>query len=144
MLAEYVTLEQGTGIVHTAPGHGADDFVTGQKYGIETVAPLDDQGRYTEGLPEYKGKTVLKANGPITELLKSRDALMGEGKLTHSYPHCWRCHKPVIFRATEQWFIKLDGVPKKDPGGATLRQRALREIPAIGWTPSWANSGRIR
>ncbi len=62
---------------------------------------------------------------------------MGEGKLTHSYPHCWRCHKPVIFRATEQWFIKLDGVPKKDPGGATLRQRALREIPEIGWTPSW-------
>ncbi len=137
VLAEYVTLEQGTGIVHTAPGHGADDFVTGQKYGIETVAPLDDQGRYTEGLPEYKGKTVFEANAPITELLKSRGALMGEGKLTHSYPHCWRCHKPVIFRATEQWFIKLDGVPKKDPGGATLRQRALREIPEIGWTPSW-------
>jgi isoleucyl-tRNA synthetase len=140
VLAEYVTLEQGTGIVHTAPGHGADDFVTGQKYGIETLAPLDDQGRYTQGLPEYKGKTVFEANPAITALLKERGALMGEGKLTHSYPHCWRCHKPVIFRATEQWFIKLDGVPKKDPQGETLRQRALREIPKIGWTPEWGQS----
>jgi isoleucyl-tRNA synthetase len=135
VLADYVTLEQGTGIVHTAPGHGVDDFLSGQRYGIETYAPLDDHGRYLQGLPAYLGKTVFQANPAIIELLRSRGALLAEDKLTHSYPHCWRCHKPVILRATEQWFIRLDGSPKA--GGSSLRQRALAEIPKIGWTPSW-------
>ncbi len=129
VLADYVTLEQGTGVVHTAPGHGAEDFYTGQRYGLETYAPLDDQGHFLEGLPEYKGKTVFDANPHIVALLRERGALLGEGKLTHSYPHCWRCHRPVIFRATEQWFINLEH--------AGLRQQALEEIKKVRWTPEW-------
>jgi len=139
VLGEHVTLEQGSGIVHTAPGHGAEDFAVGQEYGLETYAPLDDQGRFTEGLPEYKGKTVFEANPPIIELLKSRGALVAESKLHHSYPHCWRCHNPVIFRATEQWFIQLDNgsasVPP--PKAPPLRKLALDEIPKVKWTPEW-------
>jgi isoleucyl-tRNA synthetase len=129
VLADYVTLDQGTGIVHTAPGHGAEDFYTGQKYGIETYAPLDDEGRFVEGLPEYKGKTVFEANPFIVKLLEERGALVGAGKLTHSYPHCWRCHNPVIFRATEQWFIDLQH--------DNFRQRALEEIQKVKWFPAW-------
>jgi isoleucyl-tRNA synthetase len=134
VLADYVTLDQGTGIVHTAPGHGIEDFQTGQKYGIEAYAPIDDQGRYLEGLPEYKGKTVFEANPVVVQLLRDRGALLGEQKITHSYPHCWRCHNPVIFRATEQWFIELDA-PGSD--GAPIRQRALAEIAKVKWTPEW-------
>ncbi len=139
VLADYVTLEQGTGVVHTAPGHGAEDFLTGQKYGLETHAPIDDQGRYLEGLPPYKGKTVFEANPIIVALLRERGALLGEGKLTHSYPHCWRCHRPVIFRATEQWFIELDhaGHGAAGPETAGVRQRALEEIRKVKWTPAW-------
>ncbi|HWF39760.1 MAG TPA: isoleucine--tRNA ligase [Candidatus Acidoferrales bacterium] len=129
VLADYVTLDQGSGIVHTAPGHGADDFRTGQKYGLEAYAPQDDEGRFVEGLPEYKGKTVFEANPAVIELLKKRGALVGEKKLSHSYPHCWRCHNPVIFRATEQWFIGLDH--------DNLRQNALAEIAKVKWKPEW-------
>jgi len=129
VLADYVTLDQGTGIVHTAPGHGGEDFYTGQKYGIETYAPLDDEGRFVEGLPEYKGKTVFEANPFIIKLLEERGALVGEGKLRHSYPHCWRCHNPVIFRATEQWFINLEH--------EDLRKRTLEEIRKVKWLPAW-------
>ena len=129
VLGDYVTTDAGSGIVHTAPGHGAEDFYTGQKYGLETFAPLDDDGRYTAGLPEYKGKTVFEANPIITALLRSRSALLGEQKLTHSYPHCWRCHNPVIYRATEQWFI---GIDKND-----LRNRTLEAIKRVKWMPSW-------
>ncbi len=129
VLADYVTLDAGSGIVHTAPGHGAEDFYTGQKYGLQTYAPLDDHGRYLEGLPEYKGKTVFEANPFIVALLRQRGVLLGESKLTHSYPHCWRCHNPVIFRATEQWFINLEH--------AGLRRRALHEIRKVQWTPQW-------
>ena len=139
VLGEHVTLEQGSGIVHTAPGHGAEDFAVGQEYGLQTYAPLDDDGRFTEGLPEYQGKTVFDANPAIIELLKSRGALVAESKLQHSYPHCWRCHNPVIFRATEQWFIHLDSgsasVPA--PKARALRQLALEQIPKVKWTPEW-------
>jgi isoleucyl-tRNA synthetase len=134
VLADYVTLDQGTGIVHTAPGHGAEDFITGQKYGIEAYAPLDAQGRYTEGLPEYKGKTVFEANPIVLGILRERGALLAESKLSHSYPHCWRCHNPVILRATEQWFIDLDGEGR---GEGPVRKRALAEIPKVQWTPEW-------
>src|ERR1700733_13159545 len=89
VLGKHVTLEQGSGIVHTAPGHGAEDFAVGQEYGLQTYAPLDDDGRFTEGLPEYKGKTVFEANPAVIELLKSRGVLVREGMLAHSYPHCW-------------------------------------------------------
>jgi isoleucyl-tRNA synthetase len=139
VLADYVTLDQGTGIVHTAPGHGAEDFYTGQKYGLEAYAPQDDDGRFLEGLPEYVGKTVFEANPIITEILRKRGALVGERKLTHSYPRCWRCHNPVIFRATEQWFIQLDSgsatVPP--PKARPLRTLALEEIKKVKWTPAW-------
>jgi isoleucyl-tRNA synthetase len=135
LLADYVTLDQGSGIVHTAPGHGADDFVSGQRYGLETYAPLDDKGVYTEGLPEYKGKDVFTANPVIVKLLADHGALLAHHPYKHTYPHCWRCHNPVIFRATEQWFIKMDqaahGAQK------TLRQEALREIHNVKWIPAW-------
>jgi isoleucyl-tRNA synthetase len=139
VLADYVTLDQGSGIVHTAPGHGAEDFYTGQKYGLEAYAPQDDDGRFIEGLPEYKGKTVFEANAPIIALLKQRGMLVGERKLTHSYPHCWRCHNPVIFRATEQWFIQLDNGSATVPGpkAPPLRKLALEEIKKVKWTPAW-------
>jgi len=135
LLADYVTLDQGSGIVHTAPGHGADDFNSGQKYGLEIYAPLDDKGVYTEGLPEYKGKDVFAANPIIVKLLGDHGALLGHHSYKHSYPHCWRCHNPVIFRATEQWFIKMDQAAH----GAkqTLRQEALEEIHRVKWIPGW-------
>ena len=135
VLADYVELDQGTGIVHTAPGHGAEDFLTGQKYGLETYAPLDDDGVYLEGLPEYKGKDVFTANPIIAELLRSRGALLSATDYKHSYPHCWRCHNPVIFRATEQWFVRMDQVAR----GAqkSLRQEALQEIHNVKWIPGW-------
>jgi isoleucyl-tRNA synthetase len=141
VLADYVTLDQGSGIVHTAPGHGADDFRTGQKYGLEAYAPQDDEGRFVEGLPEYKGKNVFEANPIVVELLKKRGMLVGQRKITHSYPHCWRCHNPVIFRATEQWFIHMDSgtsaiLPPKAP---PLRQRALGEIDKVKWLPAWGH-----
>jgi isoleucyl-tRNA synthetase len=135
VLADYVTLDQGSGIVHTAPGHGAEDFVTGQKYGIEIYAPLDDRGVYTEGLPEYKGKDVFSANPIVVKLLQDRGALLANHPYKHTYPHCWRCHNPVIFRATEQWFIKMDQ-PKKG-ATETFRQEALAQIPTVKWLPAW-------
>jgi isoleucyl-tRNA synthetase len=131
VLASYVTLEQGSGVVHTAPGHGAEDFYTGQRYGLETYAPIDDDGRFVEGLPEYKGKNVFEANEPIIDLPRARGALVASSKFRHSYPHCWRCHNPVIFRATEQWFIGMEA--------NHLRQRALEEIDKVKWTPRWGH-----
>jgi isoleucyl-tRNA synthetase len=131
VLADYVTLDQGSGVVHTAPGHGADDFRTGQKYGLEAYAPIDDAGRFTEGLPEYKGKAVFEANPIIIELLKTRGMLVGAAKIAHSYPHCWRCHNPVVFRATEQWFIGLDN--------NKLRENALAAVEQVKWLPAWGH-----
>src|SRR5256714_580317 len=135
ILANYVTLDQGSGIVHTAPGHGADDFNSGQKYGLEIYAPLDDKGVYLEGLPEYKGKDVFTANPIIVKLLGECGALLGNHEYKHSYPHCWRCHNPVIFRATEQWFIKMDQAAHGKQ--KTLRQEALEEIHGVKWFPAW-------
>jgi len=137
VLADYVTLEQGSGIVHTAPGHGAEDFVTGQKYGLETYAPLDDKGVFLAGLPEYKGKNVFEANPLIVALLAQRGALLATSEYRHTYPHCWRCHRPVIFRATEQWFIRLDQAARDDAQGLTLRQKVLGAIHKVKWIPDW-------
>ena len=133
VLADYVTTEQGTGAVHTAPSHGADDFYTGAKYKLDQTCNVDEAGRLRNGLPEYDGLQVFKANEKIVELLKSRGVLLGGGKIEHSYPHCWRCHNPVIFRATEQWFISMEA----PLAGSTLRQRALDEIKKVKWDPSW-------
>jgi isoleucyl-tRNA synthetase len=135
ILATYVTLDQGSGIVHTAPGHGVDDFNSGQKYGLEIYAPLDDRGVYLEGLPEYKGKNVFAANPIIVKLLGDRGALLGHHDYKHSYPHCWRCHNPVIFRATEQWFIKMDQAAHG--ADISLRKETLEKIRGVKWIPAW-------
>jgi len=136
VVGEHVTLEQGTGAVHTAPGHGQEDFDIGVKYGLPIYCPVDQAGRMyqAEGaagvLPqELIGKTVWQANPVVIELLKSAGALVGLENVEHSYPHCWRCHKPTIFRATEQWFIGMD---RND-----LRERTLKAIKEVKWMPSW-------
>lgn len=133
VLADYVTMDQGTGVVHTAPAHGAEDFVTGTKYNIDPTCNVDEAGIMRNGLPEYDGKQVFKANAPIVELLKARNVLMHSEKLEHSYPHCWRCHNPIIFRATEQWFISME-TPMKN---GTLRSCTLDEIKKVRWDPAW-------
>ncbi len=138
VLADYVTMDTGTGVVHTAPSHGAEDFITGMKYGLDATSNVDEKGILRNGLPEYTGKRVWDANAPIIELVKSRGALLHTEKTEHSYPHCWRCHNPVIFRATEQWFISME-TPM--PGGKgkddTLRTRTLEEIRHVKWDPAW-------
>lgn len=133
VLADYVTTDQGTGAVHTAPSHGADDFYTGARYKLDQTCNVDESGRLRNGLPEYEGMTVFQANQPIIELLKAKGALLGQSKIEHSYPHCWRCHNPVIFRATEQWFISMEA----PMGDRTFRQRALDEIKNVKWDPAW-------
>jgi isoleucyl-tRNA synthetase len=138
VLADYVTMDTGTGVVHTAPSHGAEDFATGVKYGLDATSNVDEKGILRNGLPEYEGKRVWDANQPIIDLVKNRGALLHTEKTEHSYPHCWRCHHPVIFRATEQWFISME-TPM--PGGKgkedTLRTRTLSEIKNVKWDPAW-------
>jgi isoleucyl-tRNA synthetase len=131
--ADYVTMDQGTGVVHTAPAHGAEDFITGTKYKLDPTCDVDAGGRLRNGLPEYDGLQVFKANGAIVELLKNRGALLHTEPLQHSYPHCWRCHNPIIFRATEQWFISME----TPMDGGTLRSRTLDEIKKVKWDPAW-------
>jgi isoleucyl-tRNA synthetase len=138
VLADYVTMDTGTGVVHTAPSHGAEDFATGVKYGLDATSNVDEKGILRNGLPEYDGKRVWDANQPIIDLVNSRGALLHTEKTEHSYPHCWRCHNPVIFRATEQWFISMEtpmpgGTSKED----TLRTRTLSEIKHVKWDPAW-------
>jgi isoleucyl-tRNA synthetase len=141
VLGDYVTMDTGTGAVHTAPAHGADDFNTGMKYGIDPRCDVDDAGIIRTGLPEYQGLQVFKANSAIVDLLKSRGVLLGLEKIEHSYPHCWRCHNPIIFRATEQWFISMEGKLRfeleSEPSRGTLRTRALEEIKKVKWDPEW-------
>ena len=147
--AEYVTTDQGTGAVHTAPAHGADDFQTGVRYGLDPTCNVDNAGKLRNGLPEFEGKTVFQANPEVIRVLEERGALMGQAEIYHSYPHCWRCHRPVIFRATEQWFIGMEtDMPYArgarshekdgDGGDRTFRERALEQIREnIQWDPAW-------
>ncbi len=135
VLADYVTMDQGTGVVHTAPSHGADDFNTGVKYKLDLTTNVDAAGIIRNGLPEYDGLKVFNANEPIIELLKTRGVLLHSEKVEHSYPHCWRCHNPIIFRATEQWFISMETPMGSDEG--TLRSRTLDEIKKVKWDPAW-------
>jgi isoleucyl-tRNA synthetase len=129
VLADYVTLDSGTGLVHTAPGHGQEDYQTGQKYGLDVLAPVDARGRFTDAVPEWAGESVFAANGAIVDHLRAVGTLVAARGFRHSYPHCWRCKSPVIFRATEQWFIGMER------GG--LRARALDEIDRVTWVPQW-------
>jgi len=141
--AEYVTSDAGTGAVHTAPAHGADDFYTGARYGLDQTCNVDNEGRLRNGRSEWEGFTVFEANEPIIKLLGEVGALMGRSDIYHSYPHCWRCHNPVIFRATEQWFIGMETKLKNSDGATsdnaatTFRQRALDEIKRVKWDPAW-------
>ncbi len=133
VLGDFVSLEEGTGIVHIAPGHGEDDYEIGLKYGLDIYAPVDRQGKFkftgAEQSSPLQGKFVFKANTEIIDILKNNNALIKEEKITHSYPHCWRCKKPVIFRATEQWFIAM--------GKNKLREKSLSEIESTAWIPKW-------
>lgn len=146
VLANYVTADTGTGAVHTAPSHGMDDFYTGQRYGLDPTTRVDAGGHIHVDAatwphatpPPYDGKKVWAANPVIIEMLKENGALLGGGELEHSYPHCWRCHHPVIFRATEQWFISLETPVKRTDGSeTTFRQLAIDEIDRVVWDPAW-------
>jgi isoleucyl-tRNA synthetase len=127
VLGEYVTLDQGTGAVHTAPGHGADDFATGVRYGLEIYAPIGTNGRFLPDVGVVGGLKVFEANPAVEAALREHGRLWFRTEFAHSYPHCWRCHQPVIFLATSQWFVSLDG----------LRDRLVSEANAVKWIPDW-------
>jgi len=129
MLGSHVTLEAGTGCVHTAPGHGHDDYVIGLKYGLEIYNPVDDYGRYREDMELFGGMKLTDANDAVNAKLQEVGALLQLGKVSHSYPHCWRCKKPIIFRATEQWFISMES--------NELREKSLKHINDVQWIPRW-------
>ena len=138
--ADYVTLDDGTGIVHSAPGHGVDDYLAGQRFGIPTIMPVDDDGRFFAGTTigtggPWSGMEVTEANPKIIEWLSERGMLILHEDINHSYPHCWRCKEPVIFRATSQWFVSMD---KPLAGGASLREQALSELEKVAFYPSHA------
>ncbi|MBI5188771.1 MAG: isoleucine--tRNA ligase [Nitrospirae bacterium] len=134
VLGDFVSLDEGSGIVHIAPGHGEEDYEIGIKYGLDIYAPVDDRGQFRfsgrqPALSMLEGQSVFKANAAIINILKNKNALIKEEKVTHSYPHCWRCKKPVIFRATEQWFISMEK--------NNLKERCLSEIDKVAWIPIW-------
>ena len=127
VLADYVTMESGTGLVHTAPGFGADDFATCQRYGIEMVVPVDDQGRHTEYAGKYAGLKTEESNPVILADMKESGALFASEEVVHSYPHCWRCKSPIIFRATPQWFCSVD----------SFKEEAIEACENVKWLPAW-------
>lgn len=134
--SEFVELETGSGLVHMAPGHGREDYVVGRRFSIEPFAPVDDEGRFINDVPEFlKGLRVFDANREIIEFLKAKGLLLHQGQIEHSYPHCWRCKNPVIFRATSQWFISLDV--------EGFREKLLKETQEVSWIPS-SGQNRIR
>lgn len=139
ILADYVSISEGTGCVHTAPGHGQDDYISGLKNNLPIVSPVDEKGFFTKEAGDLEGKYVFDANKIIIKKLEDLKLLLNSSELRHSYPHCWRCAKPVIFRATEQWFIKIDN--------NNLRENALNQIKNIKWVPAWGEeriAGMIR
>jgi isoleucyl-tRNA synthetase len=135
VLGDYVTLDAGTGLVHTAPGHGADDFNTGRRYKLPIYTPVNHRGEYNSDVEFFAGLHVFKANPQIVEMMRERGVLVHGDSITHSYPHCWRCKNPIIFRGTEQWFISMDAKFEQREG--SLRTRALEEIDKVKWVPSW-------
>jgi isoleucyl-tRNA synthetase len=132
LTADFVTMDTGTGCVHIAPGHGADDYWLGSKNGLSILSPVDDHGRFTDeaGLPELVGKYVFAANVDIVNLLRERGMLLGQQNFHHSYPYCWRSKTPIIFRAVEQFFIRID----------ELRSKAIEAINTVEWIPSWGKN----
>ena len=132
VLGDHVTLDAGTGAVHTAPGHGQDDYVVGMRYGLEVDNPVGGNGVYLEGTELFAGQHVFKANESVIEVLKTHGTLVKVAKLTHSYPCCWRHKTPIIFRATPQWFISME------QGG--LRGSALEAIDRVRWLPDWGKA----
>jgi isoleucyl-tRNA synthetase len=138
--ATMVTLDEGTGLVHSAPGHGREDNVMGLKFGLPTYSPVDAAGRMDDTVPDWiRGKTVWDANPVIIQHLTESGHLVASGRMKHRYPHCWRCRKSVIFRATKQWFVSLDRADM----GKSLRERALEAVGGVQWLPAWSES-RIR
>src|SRR5688572_16397929 len=133
--------KSGTGCVHTAPGHGADDFHIAKKYGLEIYNPVDNAGRFTDEVEHFAGENIFDANPKIIEFLRATGALLFSEKYNHRYPHCWRCKNPVVFRATPQWFISMDAV-NGEPSSEGLRAKALAEIENVRWHPSWGE-GRM-
>lgn len=129
VLGDHVTLDAGTGCVHTAPGHGREDYEVGLQYGLDAYSPVDDTGKFSDEVDFFNGQFVFKANAAIIDKLKENNALLAQQSLKHSYPHCWRCKKPVIFRATPQWFISMDKTG--------LRKKSLEEIDRVSWIPHW-------
>lgn len=134
MNGDHVTGDAGTGAVHTAPGHGTDDYKVGLRYGLEILSPVNERGAYTDEVPEYKDVNIFKANPLIIERLKESGRLLGHKEIEHSYPHCWRSKTPLIFRATPQWFIGLD------IEGNSLREIAMKEIDQIKFFPAWGEA----
>ena len=143
IVGDHVTADAGTGAVHTAPGHGLDDYVVGSRYGLKVDNPVGDDGRFYAGVPLVGGMSIWQANPLILETLEASGALLAHEKLSHSYPHCWRHKTPIIFRATRQWFIGMDssGQGTADGGRKTLREQALAAVEATQFFPSW---GRAR
>jgi len=131
LFESHVTAEAGTGCVHTAPGHGYEDFAVGQKYGLPVLTPVDDRGVFTEEGGVYAGRKVFETNDDIVTALQQCGALLAVRRVDHQYPHCWRCKNPLIFRATEQWFLRVDH--------AGLREKALAQIDATQWVPRWGH-----
>ncbi|MBT9171411.1 MAG: Isoleucine--tRNA ligase [Actinobacteria bacterium] len=132
LLGDYVTLDQGTGCVHTAPGHGREDFLTGQQYGLEILCPVDERGIFDDRAGQFRGMYVEDANPLVVEAIAQNGLLLKVGQVEHQYPHCWRCHNPVIFRTTVQWFMSVDH--------QGLRQKALKEIDQVEWIPRWGRN----
>lgn len=130
IMADFVALDQGTGCVHIAPGHGEEDHAVGLKYGLPAPMPVDDLGKFTEEAGRFEGLHIKEANPVILDDLKARGLLVWAGEIAHSYPHCWRCKQPVIFRATEQWFVSMSA--------RDLRGRALKAIESVNWVPDWS------
>ena len=129
ILGDHVTLDAGCGCVHTAPGHGVEDFEVGMRYGLEVLSPVDNRGYFTAEAGKYAGQEINEGGKEVVKDLEACGALLKLKWITHSYPHCWRCKKPIIFRATEQWFCSIEG----------FREQALAEIDKVQWIPAWGH-----
>ncbi|MBC8373967.1 MAG: class I tRNA ligase family protein, partial [Planctomycetes bacterium] len=139
LLANYVTTADGTGLVHTAPGHGVEDYMSGQKYDLAVYSPVTDDGRYDDTVPSWlRGRSVLDVDAVVNNDLKQKGLLFAQGEITHSYPHCWRSKGPVIFRATEQWFVGVDKELAAE--GKNLRDLALQSVKEVKWIPAWGQN----